>query len=398
MGIAAGQMTNEARRWFVRLERTYLGDTCLCASRCGLTPTGADGAVALARRGSVVDVRLAVSSHLAGRFRMVGNIDPIRDAIEQRAFELFEQRGREHGNDWQDWFQAESEVLASFQADTVVQFGPSGLIDAAEWTLKRLAELGVNLPAGNRLQTAKTLIARVNNGQLVLNPDNDRSLYEVTEAQWTIMEHYVVARATNRASGRLSQEHRAKLEMMLSGAATTDVDANPLARNIQFELYIGATLAMGGARVTIEEPDLALEFLGERVGVAAKRVRSVSQLGRRVDDAVDQIKRSGRAGFVAVNVDVLVKNTGAPSAVIRLDERLEPLAAMDAKLRQAPEVLGSMVFGHDTCWNFGGRRPRVEVGHFVRFRLTAVGQAKGPGAYEFLARLLTRIKERQHKL
>jgi HSP20 family molecular chaperone IbpA len=32
-------------------------------------------------------------------------------AIARRAFELFEKRGGEHGHDWEDWFQAESELL-----------------------------------------------------------------------------------------------------------------------------------------------------------------------------------------------------------------------------------------------------------------------------------------------
>ena len=31
--------------------------------------------------------------------------------IARRAYELFEARGRAHGHDWEDWFQAESEVL-----------------------------------------------------------------------------------------------------------------------------------------------------------------------------------------------------------------------------------------------------------------------------------------------
>ena len=32
-------------------------------------------------------------------------------AIARRAYELFEARNREHGHDWEDWFQAESELL-----------------------------------------------------------------------------------------------------------------------------------------------------------------------------------------------------------------------------------------------------------------------------------------------
>jgi len=32
-------------------------------------------------------------------------------AVAHRAHELFEKRGGEHGHDWEDWFQAESELL-----------------------------------------------------------------------------------------------------------------------------------------------------------------------------------------------------------------------------------------------------------------------------------------------
>ena len=37
-------------------------------------------------------------------------------AIARRAYELFEDRGREHGHDWEDWFQAESELLRPVSA------------------------------------------------------------------------------------------------------------------------------------------------------------------------------------------------------------------------------------------------------------------------------------------
>jgi len=35
---------------------------------------------------------------------------PSTDAIAQRAYELYEQRGAGHGEDWNDWFQAEREL------------------------------------------------------------------------------------------------------------------------------------------------------------------------------------------------------------------------------------------------------------------------------------------------
>ncbi len=35
---------------------------------------------------------------------------PIEQQIEQRAYELYEERGRTDGHDLDDWFQAESEI------------------------------------------------------------------------------------------------------------------------------------------------------------------------------------------------------------------------------------------------------------------------------------------------
>ncbi len=42
----------------------------------------------------------------------------IQDAIRNRAYELFEERGYQHGYDRDDWLRAESEVLARFGART----------------------------------------------------------------------------------------------------------------------------------------------------------------------------------------------------------------------------------------------------------------------------------------
>jgi hypothetical protein len=39
--------------------------------------------------------------------------DPIREAIATRAFELFLERGGQHGHDIDDWLRAEQDVLAS---------------------------------------------------------------------------------------------------------------------------------------------------------------------------------------------------------------------------------------------------------------------------------------------
>ena len=38
-------------------------------------------------------------------------VDDIREQVNRRAFELYEQRGRQDGHDLEDWLQAESELV-----------------------------------------------------------------------------------------------------------------------------------------------------------------------------------------------------------------------------------------------------------------------------------------------
>ena len=44
-------------------------------------------------------------------------------AIARRAYELFAARGCEHGHDWEDWFQAESELLCPVSVATAESTG-----------------------------------------------------------------------------------------------------------------------------------------------------------------------------------------------------------------------------------------------------------------------------------
>ncbi len=41
------------------------------------------------------------------------NTESLKDEIARRAYELYEARGSVDGSDWQDWLQAEEEILGS---------------------------------------------------------------------------------------------------------------------------------------------------------------------------------------------------------------------------------------------------------------------------------------------
>lgn len=46
-----------------------------------------------------------------------GSLELTEDIIRVRAYQLFEQRGYEHGHDLEDWFQAEAEIIGQ-ESDT----------------------------------------------------------------------------------------------------------------------------------------------------------------------------------------------------------------------------------------------------------------------------------------
>ncbi|MGB2602661.1 MAG: DUF2934 domain-containing protein [Candidatus Sulfotelmatobacter sp.] len=45
------------------------------------------------------------------KLAMMPDVVPQQDRIRKRAYELYESRGREPGQDEQDWFRAEREIL-----------------------------------------------------------------------------------------------------------------------------------------------------------------------------------------------------------------------------------------------------------------------------------------------
>lgn len=53
------------------------------------------------------------------------HVREIQLGIARRAYELFEMRGGEHGHDWEDWFQAESELL--HPVSVALSESPTGL-------------------------------------------------------------------------------------------------------------------------------------------------------------------------------------------------------------------------------------------------------------------------------
>ena len=57
------------------------------------------------------------TTHLVTKTLVVDPDDRIQERIRERAYELFEQRGREDGHDFDDWITAELEVKGQKRAE-----------------------------------------------------------------------------------------------------------------------------------------------------------------------------------------------------------------------------------------------------------------------------------------
>lgn len=281
-----------------------------------------------------------------------------------------------------------------------VESGPSGGIAAADWTLRHLEQLGVRIPPGNRLARASRLLEEVNSGKHALTPDGEHLLKRVGDAQRTVTEQYMIARAVRRARSPTDD----KLEEMLGGAEIEEDERNPIARNTQFELYVTAILAMGGATVTLAEPDILMVYDSEEVGVAAKRLSSPKQLRRRLEEGLKQIERSGRRGFVAINVDIFVKQMSAredPAAVgSEFDKRLAEVHREAGRLaHKTTSLLGVLIFGYAAEWIFSeGEKPKLDMSSFQQHLLIADDASENERGERFFRELWARIDERLRNL
>ncbi len=60
-----------------------------------------------------IDSKRISQKHPISSLRGTGNVH-LQDQIRQRAYELYEKRGRRDGHHDQDWLQAEEEVLVQY--------------------------------------------------------------------------------------------------------------------------------------------------------------------------------------------------------------------------------------------------------------------------------------------
>jgi hypothetical protein len=189
----------------------------------------------------------------------------------------------------------------------------------------------------------------------------------------------------------------AKLSACLYGP-DLDEGRDGESRNTQFELITAATLRLGGAAVFQGKPDLQAEVAGQRVGIEAKRVRSLrdDQFERNVDDAVGQIESSGLPGYLAFNVDRYFRNVDPRLAE---EELLTQFGAVFDSLRYRradyhPMVLGAILFGWGRVLSArpGGALPLLTIVSPVRWERWANDAETAARFNEFVTQWHDRVQ------
>ena len=76
-------------------------------------------------------------------------------------------------------------------------------------------------------------------------------------------------------------------------------------RDAQFELFVAAVCQNAGLHpVAREEPDVTCHIEGIKFGIAAKRIKSVTNLKKHVRKAAQQIEGAGFPGMIALDTNV----------------------------------------------------------------------------------------------
>lgn len=155
-------------------------------------------------------------------------------------------------------------------------------------------------------------------------------------------------------------------------------------RDVQFELFVAAICRATQFEGFLfaepdAEPDVRCDVAGVQIGIAAKRIKSESQVEKRIREAVSQIDKSGIPGIIAVETNVLLNRDNT-----RIDrpisdrvfgpiykEAMESfLHQYDTKIRQWTrhhEVLGLIFHDHqvrragDSDWSLDSMTTRFRI-------------------------------------
>jgi hypothetical protein len=235
--------------------------------------------------------------------------------------------------------------------------------------LEQLAARGVAVDSGSRLLRYREQIGELDRG-LAANDGRFRfgtglnALFETRTL--------VVALTT-----LIDQLSDPVLKRTLKGQVSMVTESDATARNWQFQLFATALFKRAGATVTVAEPDCVVQWPGCRLGLAAKRLTSSTQVVRRLKEAEDQLRRAELDGVAVIDVSRIVNPSHkflAPPDEVRAAELVgkvldRSIPAINAGLRLSANsrmLAYVLVASLPTAWN------KSQMGTTTQFNVVRV--------------------------
>jgi hypothetical protein len=183
--------------------------------------------------------------------------------------------------------------------------GPDEVRERLTRVLTRLRAHTLEVPPGSRVARFINLSERFAAKELSpAGVGTFRDVNELLEANRDFVEFAMIVEHLLPPQPPVDSPLLSKLHLVLGGATLPSEDANSLARNTQFELYVAALCARAGLMPRLREPDFIVTVGGLRLGIAAKRAGGPNVRGL-VKDGARQLRKAGLDGLVALNLDRL---------------------------------------------------------------------------------------------
>ena len=232
---------------------------------------------------------------------------------------------------------------------------------------------GIRVPPSGRHERALQTIRRLNREGLRRGDEEDlRLAAAATRVAHQLIVVYLAAYETGSPQRRLFSP--TKIECTLGGSLLDeDEGRDGSARDMEFELLQAAKFRLGGVSVYAGEPDLRIRYGHERVGVAAKRIRSLrdDQVARHVKKAAEQIGGTGLRGWIAINLDARFRSISVSQSredlLPEFDNIFDSVSQSFRSQYENSDVLGFMLHGYTCGWKADEAVPQLKIATPVRW-------------------------------
>ncbi len=172
----------------------------------------------------------------------------------------------------------------------------------ATFVVESIKALGLPVPAGSRvMQMYRTL---TDESRPMIRP-TDPDFETAVEAERDLQ---VLAFVFDVAAAHPTDQKFRDLIRFALGDSVLPQDnrGNSRGRDFQFELFIAAICQNAGLTpIEREEPDVTCVVEGVNYGIAAKRIKGVGNLHKRISKAANQIEKAGLPGIIVLETTLL---------------------------------------------------------------------------------------------